>query len=146
MTLKKGFCLQVFVIRFISQWIKRSKRGLHVFPPKKKCNMKKALFDWPIVLQYKVKAKYGLISGKFFERKVFQPNVRLTNQKPHAFVSVRQTNQITLFPFVCFFCFVCRFSFQGYTKFAVTAHLNIIWIECLSLCSSRSAYDYSMHS
>ena len=28
-------------------------------------NMEKALFDWPIVLQYGVKAKYRLISRKF---------------------------------------------------------------------------------
>ena len=34
-SLKNGFCLQVFVIRFISQWMKRSKHHLIVFPPKK---------------------------------------------------------------------------------------------------------------
>ena len=45
--------------------------------------------DWPIVLQYDVKAKYPLISRKFSGMKFFHPNVRLTNQKPHAFVSVR---------------------------------------------------------
>ena len=62
--------------------------------------MEKALFDWPIVLQYDVKAKYRLISGKFSGMKFFHPSVRLTNQKPRAFVSVRYTNQIALFPFV----------------------------------------------
>ena len=41
--------------------------------------MEKALFDWPIVLQYDVKAKYRLISRKF----------RFTNQKQRAFVSVQ---------------------------------------------------------
>ena len=46
--------------------------------------MEKALFDWPIVLQYDVKAKYRLISGKFLD-----PRVLLTNQKPRAFVSIR---------------------------------------------------------
>ena len=41
--------------------------------------MYKALFDWPIVLQYDVKAKYRLISMKFFGHKVFfHPSVRLT--------------------------------------------------------------------
>ena len=44
--------------------------------------MEKALFDWPIVLQYDVKAKYRLISRKFSGVKFFQPSVRLTNQKP----------------------------------------------------------------
>ena len=32
------------------------------FPAKENPNMEKALFDWPILLQYDVKAKYGLIS------------------------------------------------------------------------------------
>ena len=61
------------------------------FPAKENPNMEKALFDWPIVLQYDVKAKYGLILE----------SSRLTNQEPRAFVSVQQTNQIALFPFVC---------------------------------------------
>ena len=55
------------------------------FPAKENPNMEKALFHWPIVLQYDVKA----ISRKFFGHEVFQPSVRLTNQKPGAFVSVR---------------------------------------------------------
>ena len=49
-------------------------------------NMEKALFDWPIVLQYDVKAKYRLISRKFSGMKFFHPR---NNQKPRAFVSVR---------------------------------------------------------
>ena len=52
-------------------------------------NMEKALFDWPIVLQYDVKAKYRLISRKFLDMKFYHPSVRLTNQKSRAFVSVR---------------------------------------------------------
>ena len=79
------------------------------FPAKENPNMEKALFDWPIVLQYDVKAKYRLISRKF-------SGVRLTNQKPRAFVFV----QIALFPFVCCFCFVRAFSFQSHTKIALT--------------------------
>ena len=35
------------------------------FPAKENPNMEKALFDWPIVLQYDVNAKYWLISRKF---------------------------------------------------------------------------------
>ena len=45
-------------------------------PAKESPNMEKALFDWPIVLQYDVKAKYRLISRKFFGHEVFSP-VRL---------------------------------------------------------------------
>ena len=59
------------------------------FPAKENPNMGKALFDWPIVLQYDVKAKYRLTSRKFSGMKFFHPSVRLTNRKPRAFVSVR---------------------------------------------------------
>ena len=51
------------------------KHGLFVFPPENP-NIEKAFLDWPIVLQYGVKAKYRLISRKFSSRKVFQPSVR----------------------------------------------------------------------
>ena len=54
------------------------------FPAKENPYMEKALFDWPILLQYDINAKYRLISRKFFHL-----SVRLTNQKPRAFVSVR---------------------------------------------------------
>ena len=53
--------------------------------------MKKALFGWPIVLQYGIKAKYQLllISRKFSGMKFFHPSIRLTNQKPCTFKSVQ---------------------------------------------------------
>ena len=95
------------------------------FPAKENPNMEKALFDWPIVLQYDVKPKYRLISRKFSNVKSFHPSVRLTNQKPRTFVSVRQTNQISLFPFLCCCCVVRAFSFQGYTKIALIMLLPI---------------------
>ena len=82
-------------------------------------NREKALFDWPIVLQYDVTAKYRMISTRFSGMKFFHPSVRLTNLKPRAFVFVRQTNQIPVFPFVRCFCFVRAFSFQGHTKIAL---------------------------
>ena len=59
------------------------------FPAKENPNMEKALFDWPIVLQYDVKAKYPLISRKFSGMKFFQPSVRVTNEKPRTFVLVQ---------------------------------------------------------
>ena len=58
------------------------------FPTKENPNMEKALFDWPVVLQYDLKVKYWLISRKFLDIKFFHPSVRLTSQKPHAYVSV----------------------------------------------------------
>ena len=41
------------------------------FPAKGNPNMVKALFDWPVVLQYDVKAKYRLISRKFLSMTFF---------------------------------------------------------------------------
>ena len=92
--LKKWF-RQVSVICFINQWMKRSKHGLFVFSPNKNPNMEKALFNWPIVLQCDVKAKYRSISKKFSGMKFFHPSVRLTNQQPRAFVirSIKQSNR-----------------------------------------------------
>ena len=58
------------------------------FLAKENPNMGKALFDWLIVLQYDLKAKYRLISRKFSGIKFYHLSVRLTNQKPRAFVSV----------------------------------------------------------
>ena len=51
--------------------------------------------------------------------KFVYPRVRLANQNSGSFVSVSYTNQIALFPFVCCFCFVRAFSFQGHTKIAL---------------------------
>ena len=82
MTLKNGFGKCSFTC-FIRQWMKRSKHGLFVFPPKNP-NMEKALFHWPIVLQYGVKAKYRLISRKFY---------RSLNQPKTKHVCIRSTNQ-----------------------------------------------------
>ena len=58
------------------------------FPAKNEYDMEKALFDWPIVLQYDVNAKYRLISKKVLGTTFSHPSVRLTNQNPRAFVSV----------------------------------------------------------
>ena len=59
------------------------------FPVKYEYDMEKALFDWPIVLQYDVKAKYRWISKNFLGMKCSHPTVRLTSQNPRAFVFVQ---------------------------------------------------------
>ena len=57
------------------------------FPAKKTpANMEKALFDWPIVFKYDIKAKYRLICRTFSGMKFFHPRVRFTNRST---VSVR---------------------------------------------------------
>ena len=86
MSLKNGFgeCSSVYqpMDEKVKTWTLR-------FPAKENPNMEKALFDWPIVLQYDVKEKYRLISRKFSGMTFFHPIARLTNHKPRVFVSVR---------------------------------------------------------
>ena len=87
--------------------MKRSKHGLFVFPPKKTLIWKSIVrLANRVNVAYDVKAKYRLISKKFSGNlvprprsfwgqgwfsgiKFFHPSVRLTNQKPRAFISVR---------------------------------------------------------
>ena len=51
------------------------------FPAKENPNMEKALFDWPIVLQYDVKAKYWLNSRKLFGHEVSSAKHSLNQPK-----------------------------------------------------------------
>ena len=59
------------------------------FPAKENPNMEKAFFDWAIVLQHDVKAKYRLISRKFLGQDVFSLECSLNQLKA---TRVRQTN------------------------------------------------------
>ena len=68
------------------------------FPAKENPNMEKALFDWPILLQCDVKAKYRLIS--------------------------RKVSGMKFFACICCFCFVREVSFQGQTKIALMKARN----------------------
>ena len=87
MTLKNGFAKRLlFFYQLMDEKIKTwSVR----FPSKENPEMEKALFDWPIALQNDVKVKYQLISREFSGMKFFNLSVRLTNEKPRAFVPVR---------------------------------------------------------
>ena len=62
------------------------------FSAKENPNMEKTLFNWPIGLQYDVKAKYRLISRKFFGHEVFSPE-RSLNQPKATRVCIRSINQ-----------------------------------------------------
>ena len=85
MTLKNGLGTNVSVrYLFYQPMDEKIKTWPLRFPAKENPNIEKALFDWPIVLQYDVKAKYRLISRKFSGMKCFHPS-----QKLCAFVSVR---------------------------------------------------------
>ena len=75
MTLKNG--LGKCSLLFHQPMDEKIKTWTLCFPAKENPNMERALFDWPIVLQYDVKAKYRLISRKFSGMKFFHPSVRL---------------------------------------------------------------------
>ena len=105
--------------------MERTKHGLFVFPPKKTLIWRRhCSID---------QSCCSMTSKQFLESssgmKFVYPSVRLANQKPGAFVSVRYTNQIALFPFVCCFCFVRAFSFQGHTKIALSFFLKITFLK-----------------
>ena len=105
----------MFVICFTSQWMERTKHGFFVFPPKKTLIWRRhCSID---------QSCCSMTSKQFLESssgmKFVYPSARLANQKPGAFVSVSYTNQIALFPFLCCFCSVRAFSFQGHTKIAL---------------------------
>ena len=94
------------------------------FPAKENPNMEKALFDWPIVLQYDVKAKYRLISRKFSGIMFFHPSVRLTKPKATR-VCIRSINQSNRSISVrLLFLIVRAVSFQGHTKIALSSLLR----------------------
>ena len=69
------------------------------FLAKENLNMEKALFDWPIMFQYDVKAKYRLISRKFFGHEVFSPERSLDQPKAMR-VCIRSINQLNHSSFV----------------------------------------------
>ena len=75
------------------------------FHAKENPNMEKALFDWPIVLQYDIKAKYRLISRNFTpDRSLNQPKATRVCIR-----SINRSNRSISVRFLFLFC--SRFSF-----------------------------------
>jgi len=64
---------------FYQQMDEKIKTSPLRFNVKENPNMEKASFDWQIVLQYDVKAKYRFISRKSSSMTFFNPSVRWTN-------------------------------------------------------------------
>ena len=79
------------------------------FPAKENTNTEKALFDWPIVLQYDVKAKYPLI----FTRAFAEPTKR------HARLYSFDKPIKSLYSRSLLFMFCCTFSIQSHKKIAL---------------------------
>ena len=112
----------MFVICFNSQWMKRSKHGLFVFPLKKKkpltwrmhCSTDQSCcsMTW--------KRGYGWFLESSKGMKFFHPSVRLTNQSHARLYPFEKLIKSLYFrSFVRCFCFVRAFSFQGHTKIAL---------------------------
>ena len=76
------------------------------FPTKENPNLEKALFDWPIVLQYVVKAKYWLNSRKFFGHEVSSAEHSL-NQPKAMRVCICLIYQSNCFISVCLLFLFC---------------------------------------
>ena len=76
------------------------------FPAKENVNKEKALFDWSIVLQYDVKAKYRLIARKSFGHEVFSPERSLNQPKATrvCICSINQSNRPISLRLLCLFC------------------------------------------
>ena len=90
MTLKKGFTKCLLFVSSANGW--KDQNIDSSFFGQRKPSMEKALFDWPIMLQYDVKAKYRLISRKFSGIKFFHPSIHFANQKA-MHVCIRSINQ-----------------------------------------------------
>ena len=69
-------------------------------------NVEKALFDLPILLQYDVKAKYRLISGKFSGMKYFHPSFPFNQPEATLFwtLSINQSNCSIAVRLLLLFC------------------------------------------
>ena len=85
-------------------------------PAEENPNVETALFDWPIVLQSDVKAKYRLISRKFSGMKFFHLSVRLTHQMPPAFYPFDKPIKSLYFRSFAVFVLFARFHFKVIRK------------------------------
>ena len=81
------------------------------FPAKENPNMEKALFDWPIVLQYDVKTNYRLFTRKFSGTKFFKSPGRSLNQPKATRVCIRPINQSNRTIFVRLLFLFCSRAF-----------------------------------
>ena len=90
---------------------KIKKWPLH-FSVRENPNKEEALINWPIVLRYDIKAKYRLISRKFFGHEVFPPE-RSLNQPKATRVCIRSINHSNRSFFVRLFFLFCLRVFMS---------------------------------
>ena len=99
-------------------------------PAKQNPNMEKALFDWQIVLQYDVKAKYQVDFQKVLDHEVFWPE-RLIDQPKATRVCIRSINQSSRISSVrsLFSVLFARFHFQVIRKSPPRPQTPMYWNE-----------------
>ena len=110
----------------------RSKHGLFVFPPKetlisrRHCSIGKSCCS----MTSKRSISWTLeSSSSHLGYEVFSPE-RSLNQPKATHVCICSINQISLFPFVRCFCFLCAFSFQGHMKIGLSLNeVHSIFIQ-----------------
>ena len=110
--------------------MKRSKHGLFVFPPKKTLIWRRHCSIGQSCCSMTSKRSIDWFLESSSGMKFLYPSVRLTNQKPRPFLSVQQTNQIDLFPFVCCFCLFARFHFKVIGK-SLYSHIFVFVLPSL---------------
>ena len=138
MTLKNGFGNNRYL--FYQLMNEKIKTWPLRFPAKENPNMEKALFDWPIVLQYDVKAKYRLISRKFFGHWVFSAE-RSLNQPKAARVCIRSINQsnrsisVRLLFLFCLRVFISR----SYENRSIVRFVDVVIITGVTILLSLEA-------
>ena len=106
----------MFVICFISQWMKRTKHGLFVFPPKKTLIWRRhCSIDQSCCSMTSKRFPESFLGMKFI-----QPSIRLTNQNPGVCIrSINQSNRFISVRLLFLFCarvFISR-SYEIALKF-----------------------------
>ena len=104
------------------------------FSRRRNPNMENALFDWPILLQYAVKANYRWISRKFFGHEVFSPE-RLLKQPKATRVCIRSINQSNRSISVCLLFLFCSLVFisRSYKNRSNTYQLRLRFLSTQNL-------------
>ena len=132
--LEKWFRLSV---RYL--FYQRSKHGLFVFP--------NACGEGTVRLANRISVwRQSEVSVDFRKvlrgMKFFYPSIRLTNQKPRAFVSFRRSNQIGLSPFVCCFFFFSRVFISRSYENRSQKTVNVYTADVTHLKGRRLAICY----
>ena len=147
MTFKNGFGKISVRYLFYQPMDEKIKTWTLRFPAKENPNMEKASFDWPMVLQHDVKAKYRLISRKFSRMRSFSRE-RSLNQSKATSVCICSTNQsycsisvLLLFLF-CSRVFISR-AYENRSIFMNLTH-KVWFVLCTCVAEKVEGNEYKL--